>query len=67
MLLILSKSIEIIKIDINNNSIDVVQEITKKTNYYFEILLNNDDSLLIPLKSKNYFYLKNNVYNTSNK
>ena len=67
VLLILSKSIEIIKIDINNNSIDVVQEITKKTNYYFEILLNNDDSLLIPLKSKNYFYLKNNVYNTSNK
>ena len=67
VLLILSKSIEIIKIDINNNSIDVVQEITKKTNFYFELLLNNDDSLLIPLKSKNYFYLKNNVYNTSNK
>ena len=67
VLLILSKSIEIIKIDINNNSIDVVQEITKKTNFYFEILLNNDDSLLIPLKSKNYFYLKNNAFNTSNK
>lgn len=64
LLLILFNEILIIKIDIKTQSFYVVQRLEKKTKYYYETLLDNDKiSLLIPLKTKNNFYLKNNIDN----
>ena len=64
LLLILYNEILIIKIDIKTQSFYVVQKLEKKTKFYYETLLDNDKiSLLIPLKTKNNFYLKNNIDN----
>ena len=64
ILLIFSKLILLITIDLNNKSIDIIQTFEKKTRFYFEILLdNNKVSLLIPTNTKRHFYLKNNIIN----
>jgi len=61
LLLILYNEILIIKIDIKTQIYYVIQKLEKKTKFYHETLLDNDKiSLLIPLKTKNNFYLKNN-------
>ena len=68
LLLITYKKILIIKIDINNKTFEVIQEFEKKSKYYFETLLDNDNiSLLIPMNTKNHFFLKyNNKINNNN-
>jgi len=64
LLLILYNEILIIKIDIKTQSYYIVQKLEKKTKFYYETLLDSDKiSLLIPLKTKNNFYLKNNIDN----
>ena len=66
ILLIFSKLILLININLNNKSIDIIQRFEKKSRFYFEILLDdNKISLLIPINTKKHFYLKNNIINNN--
>ena len=66
LLLILYQKILILIIDINKKIFTILQELEKKTKFYFETLLDNKKiSLLIPINTKKHFYLKNNTNENS--
>ena len=66
LLLILYQKILILIIDINKKIFTILQELEKKTKFYFETLLDNKKiSLLIPINTKKHFYLKNSTNENS--
>ena len=51
---------------VNKKIFTILQELEKKTKFYFETLLDNKKiSLLIPINTKKHFYLKNNTNENS--
>ena len=65
ILLIFKNIIKIIKININNSNINIIQEINSSSKNFIEILINNrEESLLLPTNENYYFYKKNNKIET---